>query len=142
MFSSNILLMLSFSVQARVLIMTLMVSHIKVLARTAEEHADKQRAALGKCVWRLDTGEDSLEDKHVGPSAYAKAQGTPIMIWGFFCDGHLEYYVLPKEYTAKCKASTQHMNGNRYKTMVDRHFAKWCRKCTRHGRVFVVKLSG
>ena len=88
--------------------MTLMVSHIKVLARTAEEHADKQRAALGKCVWRLDTGEDSLEDKHVGPSAYAKAQGTPIKIWGFFCDGHLEYYVLPKDYTARYSFHTAH----------------------------------
>ena len=66
------------------------------LARTPEEHEDKQRASLGKHVWRLQTGQDSLEEKHVGASSYAKAQGLAIKIWGFFCDGRLEYYVLPK----------------------------------------------
>ena len=52
------------------------------LARTAEDHADKQRACLGKHCWRMATGEDGLDDKNVGASAYAKTQGQPIKhIW-------------------------------------------------------------
>ena len=71
------------------------------LARTPEEHDDKQRTALGKRVWRMASGADSLDDKNVGGSAYAKAQGLPINRWGFFCDGRLEYYVLPKGRTQR-----------------------------------------
>ena len=69
------------------------------LARTPEEHEDKQRAALGKSCWRMKNGQDSLEDRNVGPSCYAKGQGQPIKIWGFFCDGYLDYYILPKAFT-------------------------------------------
>ena len=39
----------------------------------------------------------------------------------------------------KGKPTTRHMNGSRYKTMVDTHFAKWRRKCWSRGRIFVVK---
>ena len=109
------------------------------LARTLEELEDKQRAATGKYCWRMATGQDSLEDKNVAPSSYAKAQGLPIKIWGFFCDGHLEYYLLPKEYTEAGKLSTQHMNGSRYKAMVKKHFANWRRICQSRGRVCVAK---
>lgn len=109
------------------------------LARTPAELEDKKRAATGKYSWRMATGEDSLEDKNVAASSYAKAQGLPIKIWGFFCDGHLEYYVLPKDYTSNGKPSTQHMNGKRYLAMVKKHFAKWRRTCLPRGRVFIVK---
>ena len=109
------------------------------LARTPEEHADNQRASLGKHVWRLETGQDSLEDKNVGASSYAKAQGLPIKIWGFFCDGRLEYYVLPKALTSKGKVTTQHMNGRRYRHMVRTKFATWRRNCWPRGRVFIAK---
>jgi transposase len=109
------------------------------LARTTEEHEDKQRAALGRSCWQLRTGEDSLEDRNVGASAYAKSQGQPIKIWGFFCDGHLEYFVLPKAYTKKGGETTEHMNGRRYNEMVKTHFAKWRKKCFSRGRVFVAK---
>ncbi len=110
------------------------------LATTAEQHEDKQRACLGKHCYRLQTGEDSLEDRNVGASSYAKAQGLPIKIWGFFCDGHLEYYVLPKDYTDKGKLTTKHMNGELYRSMVQKQFAKWRKTCLpRGGRVYVVK---
>ena len=73
-------------------------------------------------------------------SCYAKAQGLPVKIWGFFCDGRLEYYVLPKAYTDSGKLTTQHMTGERYRTMVTKHFSGWRKKCLpRGGRVFVVK---
>ena len=86
------------------------------------------------------SGEDGLEDRNVGASSYAKAQGLAVKIWGFFCDGRLEYYALPKDYNKKGRLTTQHMNGERYKVMVERHFADWRKKCLpRGGRVFVVK---
>ena len=53
------------------------------LARTEAYHTDKQRAALGRYCWRMVNGQDSLADRNVGPSAYAKAQGHPIKIWVF-----------------------------------------------------------
>ena len=109
------------------------------LARTPEEHADKQRAALGKHVWRLATGQDSLEDKNVGASSYAKAQGQAIKIWGCFCDGRLEYHVLPKAVTKKGKLTTQHMHGTRYRHLVRTKCAVWRRKCWPRGRFFIVK---
>ena len=109
------------------------------LARTPTEHEDKHRAALGKHCWRMRTGEDSLEDQHVGASSYAKAQGQPIKIWGFFCDGRLDYYVLPKTHAKNGRESTQHMNGTRYKAFVAANFSKWRHKCFARGRVFVVK---
>ena len=110
------------------------------LAATPEQSEDKQRAALGKYCYRMSTGEDSLEDRNVGPSSYAKAQGLPVKIWGFFCDGRLEYYVLPKDVTPQGRLTTQHMNGVRYRAMVEKHFATWRKKCLpRGGRVFIVK---
>ena len=110
------------------------------LAATAEQHEDKERAALGKYCYRMISGEDSLEDRNVGSSSYAKAQGVPVKIWGFFCDGRLEYYVLPKEYSEKGRLTTQHMNGVRYRVMAEKHFANWRKKCLpRGGHVFVVK---
>ena len=110
------------------------------LARTADELEDKQRAALGKYCYRLKTGEDSLEDQNVGPSCYAKAQGQPVKIWGFFCDGRLEYHIVPKAFTDSGKETTEHMNGHKYQAMVDKHFATWRRRCMpRGGRVLVVK---
>ena len=110
------------------------------LANTAEQHADKERAALGKYCYRLSTGEDSLEDCNVGASAYAKAQGLPVKIWGFFCNGRLEYFILPKDYTDSGKLTTQHMNGTRYRAMVQKHFAKWRRKCLPgRAKAYIVK---
>lgn len=109
------------------------------LARTPEEVEDKQRAALGKSCWRLQSGQDSLEDRNVGPSCYAKGQGQPIKIWGFFCDGYLDYYVLPKDFTDTGKEVSQHMTGVRYHDMVTKDFAKWRKSTIGRRRVFVAK---
>ena len=61
------------------------------LATHEAQHLDRQRGSLGRSVWRLTDGSDSLEDKNVGESSYAKSQGKPVKIWGLLADGHLEY---------------------------------------------------
>ena len=61
------------------------------LARSEAELEDKTRLCLGPYVWRMANGKDGLWDAHVGPSLYAKAQGKPVKIWGFFADGRLEH---------------------------------------------------
>jgi len=109
------------------------------LARTADENEDKQRAALGKSCWRLSNGQDSLEDRNVGPSIYAKGQGQPIKIWGFLCDGRLHYYIVPKDFTDGGKEVSKHMNGARYNDMAKKHFAIWRKACIGKRRVFVAK---
>ena len=54
------------------------------LARSEAELEDKTRLCLGPYVWRMANGKDGLWDANVGPSLYAKAQGKPVKIWGFF----------------------------------------------------------
>ena len=66
------------------------------LAEDAAQHSDKQRASLGRKVWRRKDGSDALEDKNVGPSSYAKSQGMPIKIWGLLGNGRLEYWLVPE----------------------------------------------
>ena len=78
------------------------------LARSEAELGDKNRAALGKMVWRMANGKDGLLDDNVGPSLYAKAQGNPVKIWGFLANGRLEYWVLPEDYSADCMGSLLH----------------------------------
>jgi transposase len=95
------------------------------LARTEEECRDKQRAAVGPRCWRLKDGSDSLEDQNVGASKYAKSQGKPVKIWGVFCNGRLEYWLLPEN---KNRKGTENMTGKRYNRMVKTYFAKWRRK--------------
>ena len=46
-------------------------------------------------------------DENVGPSMYAKSQGLPVKIWGFFANGHLEYYVLPTDTNKKTAKSAK-----------------------------------
>ena len=123
------------------------------LARTWEEHQDKQRAALGKFCWRMASGKDGLLDENVGPSMYAKAQGLPVKIWGLFANGRLEYYVLPTdggpkaEAKAKAKAGakakakgkamkkkkrktgTVNMTINRYVALIESQFKTWRQTC-------------
>ena len=94
------------------------------LARGLSEHEDKQRAALGTHVWRMSNGKAGLWEENVGPSLYAKAQGTPVKIWGFFANGRLEYYVLPKD-----GARTTNMNGDRYEWLVANKVPMWRRAC-------------
>ena len=94
------------------------------LARGSADHEQKQRAALGSHVWRMSNGKDGLWADNVGPSLYSKAQGLPVKIWGFFANGILQYYVLPKD-----GARTTNMNGDRYEWLIGKHFSAWRRTC-------------
>ena len=105
------------------------------IARTEDENSDKQRAGLGRRVWRMANGKDGLWDENVGPSCYAKGQGRPVKIWGIFADGRLEYWVLPVD-----GARTTNMNGERYNHLVKTKYAKWRRSCFgARGRAHLVK---
>ena len=65
------------------------------LARSQTELESKARLALGAFVYRMANGSDGLYEDCVGPSSYAKAQGTPVRIWGMLVAGILFIYVLP-----------------------------------------------
>ena len=99
-----------------------------VLARGPAESEHKKRVALGKCVWRMSNGKDGLWDDNISPSLYAKAQGTPVKIWGFLANGRLEYFVLPQDYT-EGRQKTTHMTIVRYCELVQSRFPKWRRNC-------------
>ena len=86
------------------------------LARTEEEHLDKQRAALGTHVWRAANGRDALYEDCVGPSSYAKAQGTCVRIWGLLFAGMLCVYVLPQGAV---------MNAAWYTWLIENKFRLW-----------------
>jgi hypothetical protein len=98
------------------------------LARGPMENLQKKRLALGRCVWRQASGKDGLFDDNIGPPLYAKAQGLPVKIWGFFANGRLEYWVLPVDPDAPSKKTT-HMNGQRYQEMINSKFARWRKAC-------------
>ena len=101
------------------------------LARGPAEQEGKQRAALGTRVYRMANGKDGLWDENVGPSLYAKAQGTPVKIWGLFADGVLHYYVMPSDK----KRKTTNMNATRYEHLVQTKFAKWRKQIFRSKNV-------
>ena len=46
-------------------------------------------------MWRQADGSDGLYEECIGPSAYWKAQGTPVRIWGLLVAGVLFIYVMP-----------------------------------------------
>jgi hypothetical protein len=56
------------------------------LARSWTQVEHKQRAALGRYVYRMASGSDGMFDENIGPSLYAKAQGLPVKIWGFLAN--------------------------------------------------------
>ena len=97
--------------------------------RTEEEQRDQTRACLGPRGWRLADGSDSLEDKNVGHSAYAKSQGKVVKIWGLFFNGRLEYWVFPEETDEKGKKKSANMTGARYNYFVKTFLAQWKRRC-------------
>lgn len=97
------------------------------LARSVAEKEDKKTLALGKHVWREATGKDGLFGDNIGPSLYAKAQGLPVKIWGFFARGRLEYWVLPMDPDDGRK--TTHMNGQTYNKLIKDKFSMWRRAC-------------
>ena len=98
------------------------------LATHEAQHLDKQRGSPGRSVWRLTDGSDSLEDKNVGGSSYAKSQGKPVKIWGLLADGHLEYWLLPEKRDKKGRKKSVNMTGALYNQMVKKHFPAWKKK--------------
>ena len=95
------------------------------LARGPAELSDKRRIALGRCVWRMANGADGLFDDNISPSLYAKAQGLPVKIWGFLCNGRLQYYVLPKDTCSRGQMKTTHVTGDKYNWLVRHRFKQW-----------------
>ena len=97
------------------------------LARTVDEKEHKQRAALGRSVWRMSSGKDGLFEDNIGPSLYSKSQGLPVKIWGFLANGKLLYWTLPVDRDPE--QNTTHMNQGRYQDLVASHFVSWRREC-------------
>ena len=100
------------------------------LARSVAEKLDKKRAALGRFVWRQASGADALYEDCVGPSAYWKAQGTPVRIWGLLAAGMLMIYVLPQG---------EVMNRWWYTWLINAMFKRWLEKAFGHADAFLVQ---
>lgn len=90
------------------------------LDRYEDERENSQRAALGRFVWRKCDRSDALYADCVGPSAYNKAQGLPVRIWGVLAAGQLHLTILP---VGTC------MNRWWYAWVVKRYFRQWLGKC-------------
>ena len=58
----------------------------------------------------------TIAEECIGPSAYWKAQGRPVKIWGLLLDGELRTYVLPVG---------ESMTMKRYAWLVEHQFAEW-----------------
>lgn len=84
---------------------------------------DQERQRLGQFVWRLCSKEDGLFQDTLSASLYAAKQGQPVKVWGMLANGHFSYWVLP----ASTGNSTVHMNGARYRTMLQKFAVKWVR---------------
>ena len=86
------------------------------LARCQSEVQDKVRAALGPMMWRRAGGQDGLYHDCIGPSAYWKAQGTPVRVWGLLLAGVLFISVLPPKVV---------MNAEVYASLIEAKFGGW-----------------
>ena len=90
------------------------------LDKTQDANEHTQRAALGPSVWRMCDHTDALWKDCVGPSAYHKAQGEPIRIWGVLAEGKLSITILP---------AGQAMNRWWYAWIVRHYFPRWLGSC-------------
>ena len=101
------------------------------LARSAGEKESTLRGALGGHVWRMASGSDALFEDVVGPSAYWKAQGTCIRIWGLLVAGVLFVTVLPAGVV---------MNRVEYARIVVNFFSRWVREVMgEHARAILIQ---
>ena len=102
------------------------------LARCQSEMQDKARAALGPMVYRMADGRDGLYHDCIGPSAYWKAQGTPVRIWGLLLAGILFIHILPEGVA---------MNAQVYASLIEAKFGGWLKKAfgrkAKHGAFLV-----
>ena len=90
------------------------------LDRTTEENEETQQAALGAWVWRYTDGRDALFQENLGPSAYRKAQGVPVRIWGMLAEGTLHVHVLEEG---------EVMNNELYVELIEDNFEEWMGGC-------------
>ena len=90
------------------------------IAREAPEQQNSRRAALGPFVYRMADCSDALMSDCVGPSSYAKGQGTPVKVWGLLAEGVLHTYVLP---------AGQNMNRWWFAWLVEHRLAHWAGDC-------------
>ena len=90
------------------------------LDKEAPENEHTQRRALGCMVWRQADGTDSLYHDCVGPSAYSKAQGLPIKVWGVLAHGKLSIHVLEEG---------ESMDQWVYAALIEDHFDTWLDGC-------------
>ena len=90
------------------------------LDRTEACLESTERAALGSFVWRKADRTDGLYRDCVGPSAYSKAQGLPVRVWGFLARGVLHITILP---------AGQAMNRWWYAWIIQHRFPAWLGEC-------------
>ena len=91
------------------------------LDRTDAEHEQSLQAALGSHVWRRYDGKDALWEENIGPSAYNKAQGKPVRIWGMLALGRLSVHILEEWET---------MNQDVYCDLIEERFEGWMADAT------------
>ena len=60
--------------------------------------------------------QHTTAEECIGPSAYWKAQGRPVKIWGLLLNGELRTYVLPEG---------ESMTMMRYAWLVENRMAEW-----------------
>ena len=87
---------------------------------SAETKELANRLALGPYVWRKTDCKDALYQDCCGPSAYSKAQGGPVKVWGLLADGKLNVRILPKG---------ENMNRWWYAWIVKYDFPRWLGEC-------------
>ena len=90
------------------------------LDRTEEEAEQSVRKSLGAMVYRQVDYKDALYQDCVGPSSYAKAQGTPVKVWGLLAKGKLNIRILPHK---------QNMNRWWYAWIIEHDFPRWLDGC-------------
>ena len=88
--------------------------------RDDAEHESLVRRALGKFVWRRSDNSDAMYQECIGPSAYNKAQGIPIRVWGMLADGVISIHVLNEG---------EVMEGFLYRELIEDKFEDWRGNC-------------
>ena len=89
------------------------------LDKTSCQHVQSKRRSLGLHVWRKAETTDALYVDCIAPSAYSKAQGLPVRVWGLLINGELRITVLEHG---------QVMNRWYYEWIIKHRFVSWLRE--------------
>jgi len=90
------------------------------LDRSESEHANTVRRALGANVWRKSDNSDAMYQDCIGPSAYNKAQGIPVRVWGMLACGIIYIHVLDQG---------EVMDRTLYTELIEDKFDDWRGNC-------------